>query len=59
MKNRLFHSDKIEVRKSKIDGYGVFAKEYLKKNELLESETVREVSRKNTIPPWGSSGLEP
>ena len=36
MKNRLFHSDKIEVRKSKIDGYGVFANEYLKKNELLE-----------------------
>ena len=36
MKNRLFHSDKIEVRKSKIDGYGVFTKEDLKKNELLE-----------------------
>ena len=45
LENRLFHSNKIEVRKSKIDGYGVFAKENLKKNELLEECHYIEVGR--------------
>ena len=49
MKNRLFHSDKIEVGKSKINGYGVFAKEYLKKNELLEECHYIEVGREGNV----------
>ena len=36
MKNILFFSDKLEVRKSSIHGYGVFAKSNIVKNELLE-----------------------
>ena len=36
MKDRLYTSNKIEVRKSTIHGYGVFAKEDIKKGELLE-----------------------
>ena len=32
----MFHSDKIEIRKSLIHGYGVFAKEDIKEDELLE-----------------------
>tara|TARA_Y100000593_G_scaffold83625_1_gene157796 strand:- start:1351 stop:1776 length:426 start_codon:yes stop_codon:yes gene_type:complete len=36
MKDILFKSNKIEIRKSPIDGYGVFAKEDIVKNELLE-----------------------
>ena len=35
-KERLFHSDKIEIRKSPVHGYGVFAKDDIKKGELLE-----------------------
>ena len=35
MKN-LILNNKIEVRKSKIHGYGVFAKEKIKKDEILE-----------------------
>ena len=49
MKNRLFHSDKIEVGKSKINGYGVFAKEYLKKNELLEECHYIEFGREGNV----------
>ena len=49
MKNRLFHSDKIEVRKSDIDGYVVFAKEDLKKNELLEECHYIEVGRDGDV----------
>ena len=35
-KERLFHSDKIEIRKSPVHGYGVFAKDDITKGELLE-----------------------
>ena len=36
MKDKLYHNPKLEVRKSSIEGYGVFAKEDIKKGELLE-----------------------
>ena len=36
MKDRLYTSNKIEVRKSPLHGYGVFAKEDIKFGELLE-----------------------
>ena len=36
MKEKLFNSDKLEVRMSPIDGYGVFAKEDIRAGELLE-----------------------
>jgi SET domain-containing protein len=36
MKDKLYHNSKLEVRKSPIHGYGVFAKEDIKKGELLE-----------------------
>jgi SET domain-containing protein len=36
MKERLFLNNKIEIRKSEIEGYGVFAKENIKKGELIE-----------------------
>ena len=36
MKNKLYQYSKIEIRKSSIHGYGVFAKEDLKNGELLE-----------------------
>ena len=36
MKDKLYHNPKLEVRKSPIHGYGVFAKEDIKKGELLE-----------------------
>lgn len=32
----MFHSNKIEVRKSPLQGYGVFTKEDIKSGELLE-----------------------
>lgn len=35
-KKKLFHSDKIEIRKSPLHGYGVFAKDDITKGELLE-----------------------
>jgi hypothetical protein len=35
-KEKLFHSDKIEIRKSPLHGYGVFAKDDITKGELLE-----------------------
>jgi SET domain-containing protein len=35
-KNILFHNNKIEVRKSKIHGWGVFAKEIIYAEEILE-----------------------
>ena len=35
-KDKLIHSDKIEIRKSDVHGYGVFAKEFIKKGEILE-----------------------
>jgi len=35
-KTKLFHSDKIEVRKSTLQGYGVFAKEIIDNGEILE-----------------------
>jgi len=35
-KNKLFHNNKIEVRKSSLQGYGVFAKEDIKNGEMLE-----------------------
>ena len=35
-KERLFHSDKIEIRKSPLHGYGIFAKDDITKGELLE-----------------------
>jgi len=34
--NKLYHNIKLEVRKSTIHGYGVFAKDDIKKDELLE-----------------------
>ena len=36
MKDKLYHNPKLEVRKSSIEGYGVFAKEDIKEGELLE-----------------------
>ena len=36
IKNKLFSSDKIEVRESTLEGYGVFAKEDIKSGEVLE-----------------------
>ena len=36
MKKKLYFNEKIEVRKSPIHGYGVFAKENINKNEVLE-----------------------
>ena len=36
MKDKLYHNPKLEVRKSPIQGYGVFAKEDIKDGELLE-----------------------
>ena len=36
MKDILFINPKIEVRKSTIHGYGVFANDFIKKDELLE-----------------------
>jgi len=36
MKERLYINEKIEVRKSPIHGYGVFAKENIEKDELIE-----------------------
>ena len=36
MKDKLYHNPKLEVRKSPIHGYGVFAKEDIKGGELLE-----------------------
>jgi len=36
MKDKLYHNPKLEVRKSPIQGYGVFAKEDIKKEELVE-----------------------
>lgn len=36
MKDRLFFNSKIEIRKSPIHGWGVFAKEDIKSNEILE-----------------------
>jgi hypothetical protein len=36
MKDKLYHNSKLEVRKSLIHGYGVFAKEDIKEGELLE-----------------------
>ena len=36
MKTKLFQSKKIEVRKSSIHGYGVFANSKISKGELLE-----------------------
>ena len=35
-KTKLFHSDKIEVRKSTLQGYGIFAKENIDSGEILE-----------------------
>lgn len=36
MKKKLYFNKKIEVRKSPIHGYGVFAKKDINKNEILE-----------------------
>ena len=36
MKDVLFHSQKIEMRRSPIHGWGIFAKEFIKKDEILE-----------------------
>ena len=36
MKKKLYKNNKIEVRSSKIQGYGVFAKKDIKKDEILE-----------------------
>ena len=36
IKDKLFHSDKLEVRKSSLQGYGVFTKEDIDEGELLE-----------------------
>lgn len=36
MKNKLFFNNKIEVRKSDIHGWGVFAKEDINQGEILE-----------------------
>ena len=32
----LYHNPKIEIRKSPIHGWGIFAKEFIKKDEILE-----------------------
>ena len=36
IKDKLFHNDKLEVRKSSLQGYGVFTKEDIDEGELLE-----------------------
>ena len=36
MKSVLYKNSKIEIRKSSINGYGVFAKENIDENEILE-----------------------
>ena len=36
VKTKLFHSNKIEIRKSSLQGYGVFTNEDIKNGELLE-----------------------
>ena len=36
MKDKLFHSDKIEIRKSPLHGYGVFATKFIRSDELIE-----------------------
>jgi SET domain-containing protein len=36
LKNILFKNPKIEIRRSSIHGWGVFTKEFIKKDELLE-----------------------
>jgi|TARA_B100002003_G_C13820133_1_gene403762 hypothetical protein len=36
VKTKLFHSNKIEVRKSPLQGYGVFTKEDIENKEILE-----------------------
>ena len=36
MVNKLYHNPKLEIRKSPVHGYGVFAKDDIKKGELLE-----------------------
>ena len=36
IKDKLFHNDKLEVRKSSLQGYGVFTKEDIEEGELLE-----------------------
>ena len=35
-KDRLIHNDKIEIRRSGVHGYGVFANDFIKKGEILE-----------------------
>lgn len=36
MKDVLYHSQKIEMRRSSIHGWGIFAKEFIRKDEILE-----------------------
>ena len=38
MKDRVFFNPKIELRKSTIHGWGVFAKEDIEANEILEED---------------------
>ena len=44
-KDKLIHNDKIEVRKSILQGYGVFAKDFIKKGEILEECHLVEVPK--------------
>ena len=44
-KDKLIFNHKIEVRKSKLHGYGVFANEFIKKGEILEECHLIEVGK--------------
>ena len=46
--NKLFHSDKIEVRDSSIHGRGIFAKEDIKSGEMLEECHYIVIDKNNT-----------
>tara|TARA_Y100000034_G_scaffold17991_1_gene19846 strand:+ start:748 stop:1278 length:531 start_codon:yes stop_codon:yes gene_type:complete len=46
-KDRLIHNNKIEVRKSKLHGYGVFAREFIQRGEILEECHLIEISESN------------
>ena len=55
MKKKLYKNNKIEVKSSKIQGYGVFAKKDIKKDEILEEchyievDNTHKVHSSNTI----------
>jgi len=50
MKDVLYKNNKIEVRKSNIHGYGVFAKESISVGELIEECYFIEINKANFVP---------